>query len=102
MIFKFDSNTPEERPTKKKLSEIGGQEIINLYDGEKLGIVADVDLLIDEATGNIQALLIPEQRGSFSLFANKGHVEVPWSAIRKIGQDTLIVDIDEGMKRTRF
>lgn len=90
-----------DKPSRRKLSEIGGQEIINLYDGGRLGIVADVDLLIDDATGSIQALLIPEQKSFFSFFSDKSFVEVPWDSIRKIGQDTLIVDIENPIERRR-
>lgn len=89
------SHMDDEKPCKKRLSEIGGQEIINLYDGGKLGVVADVDLLIDDDTGNIEALLIPDSRSLFSFFSDKNYIEVPWESVRKIGQDTLIVDLGE-------
>ena len=85
----------------KRLSEIGGQEIINLFDGGRLGIVADVDLLINDSTGKIEALLIPDSKSFLSFFSDKKYIEVPWGAIRKIGQDTLIVELDDNSNRKR-
>lgn len=99
--MRFNSHEDTDKSVKKRLSSIGGQEIINLYDGGRLGIVADVDLLIDDETGSIQALLIPEPKGFFSFFSERNFVEVPWDAIRKIGQDTLIVEIENPSERKR-
>ena len=42
--MKFSNSLDNDTPGRKRLSEIGGQEIINLFDGGRLGIVADVDL----------------------------------------------------------
>lgn len=91
-----------EKSSIKRLSEIGGQEIINLYDGGRLGFVADVDLLIDDETGDIKALLVPYSKGFFSFFSEKNYIEVPWDSIKKIGQDTLIVELDERNTKKKF
>ncbi|WP_242854386.1 YlmC/YmxH family sporulation protein [Oxobacter pfennigii] len=97
--MKSNNRMSYEKIGKKKLSEIGGQEIINLYDGGKLGVVADVDLLIDDETGYIEALLIPDTKSLFSIFSNKNYIEVPWESVKKIGQDTLIVELNEKINR---
>lgn len=99
--MRFNLREENDKPVRKRLSEIGGQEIINLFDGCRLGTVADVDLLVDDATGSIEALLIPESKGFFSFFSDKSFVEVPWDAVRKIGQDTLIVEIENPIERKR-
>lgn len=91
----------QQRGFIKRLSEIGGQEIINLFDGGRLGVIADVDLLINEANGCIESLLIPEQRRPFS-FVSAGYIEVPWRSIKKIGQDTIIVELNDTGNRKRF
>jgi len=93
--MKFINHLSNEKACRKRLSEIGGQEIINLYDGGRLGVVADVDLLIDDKTGSIEALLIPNSRSIFSFLADRDYIEVPWESVKKIGQDTLIVELDE-------
>ncbi len=77
-----------------RFSDIGGKEIVNLCDGSRLGIIADSDLLIDERTGKIHALLIPETKGFLSLFSNSNLTEIPWQTIKKIGNDMIIVELE--------
>lgn len=76
------------------LRELGGKEIVNLNDGGRLGIIADSDLLIDEKTGEINSLLVPDNKSQFKLFAEKKEIEIPWSTIRKIGNDMIIIELD--------
>lgn len=95
MFLKFNKPKEEFQPARKRLSEIGGQEIINLYDGCRLGIVADIDLLVDDKTGSIEAMLIPENKSFASLFKDKDFIEVPWSSVKRIGHDTVIVELDQ-------
>lgn len=45
------------------LSEIAGKEIVNLTTGERLGVVGECDIIVDEVTGDILALSIPRERG---------------------------------------
>lgn len=100
--MRFGNMGDSVKSSRKRLSEIGGQEIINLYDGGKLGIVADVDLLIDDKSGSIEAMLIPDSKSFFSFFSDRNYIEVPWESIKKIGQDTLIVELDEKNSRKRI
>ena len=85
-----------------RLSQIGGKEIVNLNTGERLGIVAEADLVIDEATGNILRLLIPEGRSQFALFGDRNFIEVPWENVKKIGNDMIIIEQEERRKRKGF
>ncbi len=78
-----------------RLSKLGGKEIVNLNDGGRLGVIADSDLVIDEQSGKILSLLVPDKKNQFALFASKSEIEIPWSSIRKIGNDMIIIDMDE-------
>jgi YlmC/YmxH family sporulation protein len=78
-----------------KLSKLGGKEIVNLTDGGRLGIVAESDLLIDERNGKIRALLVPDFRNQLSLFSERNFVEIPWSCVKKIGNDMIIIELEE-------
>lgn len=84
-----------------KLSDLGGKEIVNLNDGQRLGIIANSDLVIDEKTGKILALLVPDTKVQFKLFGDKNEIEIPWEAIRKIGNDMIIIEIDEKDKKIK-
>lgn len=78
-----------------RLSKLGGKEIVNLNDGGRLGILAESDLLVDERNGKIRALLVPDFRNQFSIFSDKNFVEIPWDCVRKIGNDMIILEMEE-------
>lgn len=44
---------------RMRLSELSGKEIVDMKRAERLGILGQTDLEINERTGQIQALLIP-------------------------------------------
>lgn len=78
-----------------RLMELGQKEIVNLNNGARLGIIADSDILIDEKSGQILSLLIPERRFSFKMLGIEGSgLEIPWTSIRKIGYDMIIIELD--------
>ena len=78
-----------------RLMELGQKEIVNLNNGARLGIIADSDILIDEKSGEILSLLIPERRFSFKMLGlESSGFEIPWSSIRKIGYDMIIIELD--------
>lgn len=79
-----------------RLNDLGNKEIINICDGVRLGVLADSDLLIDEKTGKIKALLVPDSRSPFSLFNDKNFMEIPWTAVKKVGSDMIIIELDNG------
>ncbi|CAB1129029.1 PRC domain-containing protein [Candidatus Hydrogenisulfobacillus filiaventi] len=73
-----------------RMSEFATKEIINLADGSRLGQVGDAELLIDEETGRIETILVwPRRKGA-------GELVIPWSAVRQIGPEVLIVDLRPG------
>ena len=78
-----------------RLSELGGKEIINLYNGERLGVLSNTDLVIDETTGEIICLVIPKRRIPYLLFAERAKTEVTWNAIKKIGPDIVIIVMED-------
>lgn len=82
-----------------RFNAISGKEIVNLCDGSRLGIIADSDLLIDEKTGKIIALLIPDEKGIFNLFSSASLLEIPWESIKKIGNDMIIIELEDSKKK---
>ncbi|MCD5413597.1 MAG: YlmC/YmxH family sporulation protein [Clostridiales bacterium] len=60
-----------------RFSTISGKEIVNLSDGSRLGIIGDSDILIDEKTGKIKALLMPANKSVFSFFQRKLFLRFP-------------------------
>lgn len=74
-----------------RFSEFNGKEIIDLEDGERLGVIGHTDLVIDPETGEIEAIILP--KGSFLNFnKQKEEILISWSSIRKIGPEMIIVE----------
>ena len=76
-----------------RLREFADKRIINLYDGEIMGSAGDSDLLIDPADGRIvEIVLHPPAR-----LVNRGEkrsISIPWEAVKKVGPENIVVDID--------
>ena len=66
------------------------KEVINLTDGRRLGYVQDVEANFE--TGEITAIIVPGTSKMFSI-GNKGDIVIPWSQIRRIGDDIILVEI---------
>jgi len=83
------------------LSQLSGKEIINLYDGEKMGLIGEADLAISP-NGSIEAIIL-NSKGFSGFFGNSGEREslvIPWKAIKKIGPEVVIVDLRHGSDKT--
>ncbi|MGE7185251.1 YlmC/YmxH family sporulation protein [Peribacillus sp. NPDC006672] len=78
-----------------RLSELSGKEIVDVNRAERLGILGQTDLEIDE-TGQITTLIIPSVKW-FGLLRNGSEIRVRWEHIKKIGTDMVIIDFQEGL-----
>lgn len=77
-----------------RLSELSGKEIVDVKRAERLGVLGQTDLEIDEKNGQIKALLIPNMKW-FGFKRYGGEIRVSWNHIRKIGTDMIILDIPD-------
>ena len=80
-----------EEGRRLRFGELRGKEIINLHTGRRMGTVGESDLAVDEGTGEIRALLLPGRNG---IFGGSREVEVPWSCVRRIGPEVVIVELE--------
>lgn len=78
-----------------RLSELGGKEIVDVNRAERLGVLGQTDLEFDES-GQITALIIPSVKW-FGLMKSGQEIRVPWSHIKKVGADMVIIDFQENM-----
>ncbi|HZK23763.1 MAG TPA: YlmC/YmxH family sporulation protein [Oscillospiraceae bacterium] len=83
-----------------ELSQLSRKEIINLHDGSRLGFVGDSDLVIDDQSGYIQAIIIYAKGGAGKV-TNARELVIPWEAVKIIGEEVLVVDIapDHGSRK---
>lgn len=77
-----------------RLSELSGKEIVDVKKAERLGVLGQTDLEINEQTGQITTLIIPTVKW-FGFKRQGNDIRVPWSHIKKIGSDMIIIDIEE-------
>jgi YlmC/YmxH family sporulation protein len=80
-----------------RASELRQKEVINISDGRRVGFVNDVEINFDE--GIIEALVIPGSGKMFGLLGKDDEFVIPWSRIKKIGEDIILVDLDERFVR---
>ncbi|MDY0408200.1 YlmC/YmxH family sporulation protein [Virgibacillus soli] len=72
--------------------DISGKEIVNIHHGTRLGILGQTDLEIDTTTGQIRAFIIPDYKW-FGLKKQGEETKINWNAIKKIGEDMIMVDM---------
>lgn len=73
-----------------RFSDLARKEVVNIYDGCKLGCVCDLD--IDTLCGRINAIFVPKRRISFK---KKQYFVIKWEQIERIGGDTILVRLSK-------
>ena len=66
--------------------------MINVSDGARLGFVSDVEIDLD--SGKILSLIVPGMYKFMGLFGKEEDVIIEWEKIKKIGDDVIIIDIE--------
>lgn len=82
-----------------KISDFQTKDVINIVDGKKLGQIGDLEL--DLRQGRIEAIVIPAPGRFFGLVGNGSEVVIPWRNIVKIGEDVVLVRLDDHVKGFR-
>ncbi len=75
-----------------RISELKCREVINICDGCRVGFVDDAEF--DCTGGNIIALVVPGKPRFFGLLGREDDYVIPWGCIRRIGEDTILVEVD--------
>lgn len=75
-----------------RFSKLRQKEVVNIIDGSRLGYICD--LLLEECTGKICAIVVPGPTRFSFLFKSERDSVIPWKNIRKIGEDVILVEID--------
>ena len=75
-----------------RIYELRQKEIINIKDGARMGFVADVE--INDETGEIENLIVPGPAKVFGVFGREMEYVIPWDAIKRVGDDIILVDVD--------
>ena len=68
------------------------KEVINVCDGYRFGYVND--LVIDVCNGQITDIIIPVQTKNGLFYSKEKEYKIPWCAIKRIGKDIILVEVD--------
>lgn len=82
-----------------RLYDFRRKEVINISDGCRLGCVYDA--IINEDDGTVDALIIPGTGKFLGIFGKDNEHIIPWSDIKRIGDDIVLVDMDLRTTRRR-
>ena len=70
------------------LSDLQNKDIINVFDGKKVGSIIDVSL---DNEGKIIEMNVQRRR---FIFFSGGVSKIKWSQIDKIGKDVILVNVN--------
>lgn len=73
-----------------KASDFKCREVINVADGERLGYVFDME--INTETGKVLSIVVPG-REKVRFFGKCEGTVIPWQCIKKLGEDTILVEL---------
>lgn len=77
-----------------KNSELKMKDVIDINRGKKIGFINDVE--IDLSQGRIKAFIVPShQNWLMSFFSRKQDIVINWENIVKIGEDVVLVKLNE-------
>lgn len=85
--------------TTIRLSDLTGKNIVNLYDGTRLGVIYEPNISFDANTGHLKTLYLGGRNGFTGLWSEKNSLQIPWDSVHKIGQEVVIVDLGHSPMR---
>ena len=82
-----------------RLSDLAGKNIVNIFDGVRVGVIYEPNLSFDPETGRIEHLFLGGRNGFTGMWSEKNSLQIPWQAVHKIGQEVVIVDLGQSPMR---
>ena len=74
-----------------KLTELHCKEVVCISDGRRLGFISDA--CVEMPTGNVVSIIVPGPCRILGVCGRHDDFCIPWSCIRKIGPDIVLVDV---------
>ena len=73
-----------------RVTELSCREVVCVCDGARLGYVSDVE--VEVPGGQVCAIVVPGKGRWLGLFGRSDDYVIPWNAIRRVGDDIILVD----------
>lgn len=72
-------------------SDLKCREVINVCTGERYGNVCDLEF--DACCGQVLAIVVPGGSKLFGLIKGRDGMAIPFSKIKKLGEDVILVEL---------
>lgn len=72
-------------------SDMKMKEVINIYDGSRVGYVYDFE--INFTKGRVESIVVPSEGRFLKFFSREDEEVVPWKRIVRIGEDVILVEM---------
>ncbi len=82
-----------------RIADLRYKEVISVEDGSRFGYVGDMEIDVD--SGQVRALVVPGRRRLFGLLGRDEDRYIPWSAVRRFGEDIILVEERSVRRRPR-
>jgi len=80
-----------------KRSDLRLKDVIDINRGKRLGYIEDIE--IDPEEGKIKAFIVPANENFLvRIFSKNKDVTINWDDINIIGEDVILVDLDDDLK----
>ena len=73
-----------------RVTDLSCKEVVCIGDGARLGYVSDVE--VEVPGGQVCAIVVPGKGRWLGLFGRSDDYVIPWNAIRRVGDDIILVD----------
>ena len=73
-----------------RVTELSCKDVVCICDGARLGFVSDVEVEVPE--GQVRAIVVPGKGRFYGLWGHTEDYVIPWNAIRRVGDDIILVD----------
>ena len=84
-----------------RLNDLEGKEMVNIFDGMRMGTVGESDMMVDQETGQIVSIILPNRGNLLNFWADRQKIIIPWDSVKKIGREVIVVDIDHTHMRLK-
>lgn len=76
-----------------KVSDLRDKEVINLYNGQRMGYISDFE--VDLEKGTLTGIVLAGENKVMSFFSKASDTFIQWNKIVKIGNDTILVNLKD-------
>lgn len=75
---------------KYRISDLQRREVVDIADGTRYGCIGDLE--IDQDSGAVASLIVCGRPRAFGLLGRERDQAFPWSAVKRVGPDLILVE----------